>query len=369
MQTNMERRKKTLGWLIGLFFTLLLALTFLSNTIQGLSLPKVSVQKPDMGGLDLNVTGDGFLQPAHTAQLFAEGDWKVEEILKKKNDRVKRGDALVTFDTASTRRTLQDEKTRYEQQKLQMAKMMDQMKAVLSSEDSAGADNQKRDLESHKLDMQVQERKIADLEKQIAEGGTLKAPVDGIVINVNASEGAVAGRGQPIVEIADDAAGYQFSIVADSNDASMLRIGDKVRVQLDEEPRRSIEGFISDIEDAPTGGNDESSDGMNETITFDVTDAKLQPGLKAYVSISNQSRSMGMQIPKSVLEQDNNGYFVYTVMEKDGPLGTAYYAVKTYVTIRDENGDTAVTDGLMPDEPFITESSEPISDGDRVRYS
>lgn len=38
-----------------------------------------------------------------------------------------------------------------------------------------------------------------------------------------------------------------------------------------------------------------------------MTDAKLQPGLKAYVSISNQSRSFGMQIPKSVLKQDNDG--------------------------------------------------------------
>ncbi|RCW49557.1 efflux RND transporter periplasmic adaptor subunit [Paenibacillus prosopidis] len=364
----MQRRKKTLSWMIGLFFIMLLVLTFLSNTIQGMSLPKVSVQEPEMGGLDLNVSGNGFLQPAHTAQLYAEADWKVDKILKRKNDRVKRGDSLVTFDTTSTKRTLQDEKTRYKQKELQLAKLMDELKIMLRSEDTSGIEDKKRDLENQKLDMQVQERKIADLQKQIVEGGTLRAPVDGIVISLNASEGATSSRGQPIIEIADDAAGYQFAIVADSNDASMLRIGDKVSVQLDEEPRRSIEGFISDIEDAEAGGNDGSSGGTNKKITFDVTDSQLQPGLKAYVSISNQSRSFGMQIPKSVLEQDNNGYYVFTLTEKNGPLGTAYYASKTYVTIKDENGDTAVTDGLMPDEPFITDSSEPISDGDRVRY-
>lgn len=354
--------------MIGLFFTSLLILTFLSNTIQGMSLPKVSVDKPDMGGLDLNVSGDGFLEPSHTAQLYAEAEWKVDQILKRKSDRVKRGDPLVIFDTASTKRTLQDEKTRYAQQELQLEKMMDRLKTVLKSDDTSGILDQELDFENQKLDMQVQERKIADLEKQIAESGTLRAPVDGIITSVNASEGAAASRGQPIIEIADDAAGYQFSIVADSNDASLLRIGDKASVQLDEEPKRSIEGFISEIEDAAASGNDDSSDRTNKKITFDVTDAKLKPGLKAYVNISNQSRSVGMQIPKSVLEQDNNGYYVFTVTEQNGPLGTAYYVAKTYVTIKDENGDTAVTDGLMPDEQFVTDSSEPLSDGDRVRY-
>lgn len=361
--------------MIGLFFSGLLALTFLSNTIQGMSLPKVSAEKPEMGGLDQNVSGDGFLQAAHTAQLYAEGDWKVDKILKRKNDRVKRGDPLVTFDTASTKRTLQDENTRYEQQKLQLAKMADQLKTMLRSDDAAGLENQKRDIEAHRLDMQVQERKIDDLNKQIAEGGTLKAPIDGVITSLNASEGATSGRGQPVVEIADDASGYRFSIKANSSDASPLRIGDKVAVQLDETPQRSIDGIISEIEDTSadnSGGNSgngaDGSEVGNKKITFYVKDPNLKPGLKASVSIRNQSKSFGMQIPKSALKQDNNGYYVFTVTEKDGPLGTAYYVNKAYVTIKDENEDTVVTDGLMPDEKFVTESSEPISDGDRVRY-
>lgn len=345
--------------MIGLFFLLLLALTFLSNTIQGMSLPKVSVDKPETGGLDLNVSGEGFLQPAHTTQLFPEGDWKVEKIHISKNDRVGQGDPLITFDTTSTERALQDELTRYEQEKLQLQTMADQMKLLLRSDDTIGIDSLKRDIEMQQLDMQMQQRKIDDLQKQI-ESGKLKSPVNGVVTMVNASEGAAVGRGQSVIEIADDSSGYQFAITANSDDAAMLRIGDKAKVLLDEEPQRSVEGLISEIEDAPEGGG--------KIITFDLKDADLQPGLKAAVSITSQSKSFGMQIPKSVLEEDNNGYYVYTVSEKDGPLGSAYYVSKTYITIKDENGDTVVTDGLMPDEQYVTESSEPISDGDRVRY-
>jgi len=350
--------------MIGLFFAALLALTFLSNTIQGMSLPKVAVDQPLTGGLSLNVTGDGFLQPAQTASLYAEGDWTARRIHVGKNDRVKKGDPLVTFDTSATQGTLLDEKARYEQKSLQLAKMTDQMKLALRSDDEAAIDNLKRDIRAQQLDMEVQQRKIAELERQIAEGGTLEATIDGVVTKLNASEGAVAGRGQPVVEIADDAAGYRFSIVADSNDAAALHIGDTVKIRLDEEPRRTIDGTISEIEDAA----DNAGGGSGKKITFDVLGSGLKPGLKASVDIRHQSKSFGVQIPKSALHNDNSGYYVFTVSEKEGPLGTAYYASKTYVTIKDENADTVVTDGLMSGEKYVTESSEPIGDGDRVRY-
>lgn len=367
----MDRRKKALRWIIGLFVGTLLALTFLSNTLQGLSLPKVAAERPAMGGLALEVSGEGFLQPAHTTQLYPEGDWKVEEIVTSKNSRVKKGDPLIRFDTSSTRRTLEDEESRYAQQKLQLAKLEDQLKAALRSEEPDGADNQKRDYEAQRLEMQVQQRKLADLRTQIAEGGTLTSPVDGVVTALNASEGALAGRGQPIAEIADDAAGYAFSFTANSNDASPLRIGDKVKVQIDEAKTGSVDGLISDIEDASSGGGaagDSGSGGDSKKITIEVRAAGLQPGYKAAVSVSNRSRAVGMQIPKSALKQDNNGYYVFTVTEKDGPLGNAYYATKTYITVKDENSDTVLTEGLMPDEQYITEASEPLADGDRVRF-
>ncbi|MBN2983821.1 MULTISPECIES: efflux RND transporter periplasmic adaptor subunit [Cohnella] len=363
MQT--ERRKKTLRLTIGLFFAALLALTFLSNTIQGLSLPKVSVEKPATGGLDLIVTGDGFLEPAHVAQLFASGDWTVENIRVEKNDRVRKGDPLVEFDTASTERTLEDQQTRYKQKQLQLSKMTDQLKTMLRSGDEAGVENLKRDIEIHRLDMQVLEREIDDLKKLIDEGRTLKSPVDGIVTEINVSEGVAANRGQPAVSVADDVSGYTFSITADSDEASMLRIGDSVSVQLDETPPRNVDGIISNIEDAAA----DADGNANKRITFGLKDADLSPGLKAAVEIRNQSPSFGLQIPKSALHSDTNGYYVFTLTEKDGPLGAAHYVSKTYVTVKDENGDTVVADGLMPDERFVTDASEPISDGDRVRYS
>lgn len=363
----MKRRKQALRWMIGLLFSAFLVLTFLSNTIQGLSLPKVTVEKPEMGGLELKVSGEGFLRPSQTAQLYAEGDWTVDTIHKRDGDRVKKGDPLVTFDTTSTKRSLQDERTRYEQKKLQLEKMTDQLKMALREGETAGIDNQKRDIRVQQLDMEVQQRKIADMEQQIAEGGTLKAPFEGVITSLNASEGATASHGQPVVEIADDASGYSFSFSANSDEASPLRVGEKVKVWIEETERRSVQGVISEIEDASDADNG-GSDDTSKQITIDVNSAKLQPGMKVSITISHQSNSFGQQIAKSTIKSDNTGDYVFTITEKDGPLGSAYYVQKTYITVKDEDEDTVVADGLMPDDQIITETSEPLSEGDRVRY-
>ncbi|MEF2965458.1 efflux RND transporter periplasmic adaptor subunit [Paenibacillus sp. M1] len=364
---DLHKRKKRLRRCIMLFFTLLLVLTFLSNTIQGLSLPKVAVEEPETGGLDLNVSGDGFLQPAYTALLYPEAEWTVKQIHVSKNYRVQKGDALVTFDTTRTESILEDEQARRKQLEFKLETLTSQLKTALRGEDQDAIDTMKRELETGRLDLEVQQRAVAKLERQIAEGGTLKAPMDGVVTAVNAAEGGVASPGQPAVEIAGAASGYQFSTVADSDDASALRIGDTVQVKLDETPQRTIEGVISEIED--TGSSESGAYGAsNKKITFDVKDAALEPGLKASVDITHQSDFFGMKIPKSALQSDNNGYYVFIVTEKDGPLGIAYYVSKTYITVKDENKDTVIIDGLMPGDKYVTESSEPIGDGDRVRY-
>lgn len=346
---------------IALFFAALLLLTFLSNTIQGLSFPKVAVERPEMGALEKNVSGEGFLEPSQTVKLYSEGDWKVEHIAKKKGDRVRKGETIMSFDTESTQRSLEDERTRREQQLLQLEKIEEEMKIALRDGDPSVSDNLMRELESLRLEMELQQRKIEDLEKKLRNGTRLTAPVDGVLTSLNAAEGAAVGPGQPVAELADDASGYSFGFTADRDNASTLRIGDEVKVWIEDTPERSVQGVISEIEDG-------SEDGSLKSITVEMTDRGLEPGMRASVSISRMSESMGAQIPKSAVHGDNNGDYVFTVSEADGPLGTAYYVDKTYITIKDENEETVIAEGLMPTDRVVTETSEPIDDGDRVRF-
>lgn len=387
----MHRRKIALRWAIGIFFGGLLVLTFLSNTIQSLTLPKVAVETPEMGALDLSVDADGYLQPAYSAQLIPLGDWTVSEVHVKKGDRVKKGDSVVTFDTTSTERSLEDEQARYKQQQIQLEQLLDALKPLLRDGDQDAIDRQKRDIESQQLSLDMEQRKVEDLEKQISDGQVLRAPTDGIVSALNVETGANVSPGQPVGTIASDASGYQLIITASGDAGDALRIGDKVTVQVDDSDAkqaeasgqtaaggkkalagldvRQLQGTISAIETATgSGGNGGDAGSDAKQVTVDISGTGLSPGLKATAYIAQQGKSPGLKIATDALHSDDSGAYVFAVTDKEGPLGSSYFAEKAYVTTGEQTDDTVlILNGLGPDERVVTDASEPLSDGDRVR--
>lgn len=367
----MDRRKRTLRWAIALFVLGLLLLTYLSATIQSLALPKVAVKEPTMGSLDLSVNEDAYLQPAYSAPLTPLGNWKVTGVYAKKGDRVKQGDPLLTFDPAETERALEDDRTRYEQQKIRLSQLVAALKPLLrDGSDAASIERQKQDIETQKLDMAIAARKIADLEKQIRDGRILRAPFDGVVTSLSAEEGITASQGQQVCIVASDASGYELQIAASGDAASALQIGREAEVVVDEQDFRQLTGKIASITNASEqgGASGNGGDTGGKTITIDVAGTGLSPGLKATVFIRQESGKPGLKLPASALRTDDGGSYVFTVTVKEGPLGSSYFAKKTYVETGGENEDTVVIkSGLMPAERIVTDTSEPLSDGDRIR--
>ncbi|MBB6729953.1 efflux RND transporter periplasmic adaptor subunit [Cohnella zeiphila] len=379
----MHRRKIALRWAIGVFFGSLLVLTFLSNTIQSLTLPKVAVETPDTGSLDLSVDAEGYLQPAYTAQLIPLGSWTVSEVKARKGDRVKKGDSIVTFDTTTTQRSLEDEQARRKQEQIRLEQLQDALKLLMRGDDQDAIERQKRDMESQQLSLDMEQRKVEELERQISDGQVLRAPTDGVVESLNVEAGANVSPGQPVGTIASDASGYQFVISASGDAGDALSIGDKVTVQVDgaDAPQtqtaagvrgkkalsgpdvRQLQGTISTIEE---GGDGADSDAKR--VTVDISGTDLSPGLKATAYIPRQSQSPGLKISTDALKSDDNGTYVFAVTDKEGPLGSSYFAEKAYVTTGEQTDDTVlILNGLGPDERVVTDASEPLSDGDRVR--
>ncbi|MBM7563978.1 efflux RND transporter periplasmic adaptor subunit [Paenibacillus sacheonensis] len=368
----MERRRRMLRWALGLFIGGLLVLTYLSNTIQGLALPKVTVKSPSMGSLDLSVNEEGYLQAAYSAPLLPLGNWEVVKVHVEKGDRVKQGDPIVTFDTYATERSLEDEKTRYAQQQIKLSQLINELKPLLQQgADDAAVDRQKQAIESQKLEMSIAGRRIDDLQKQIRDGQVLRAPFAGIVTSLTAEEGTTASPGQQVCLLASDASGYVLSIAATGDAASSLQIGREVDVEIDDSSARRLKGTIASIEDASgqgEGGAAGSGDSGAKSVKIDVRGDGLKPGLKAAVYIDQQSERPGFKIPASALEADDEGTYVFALTVKEGPLGSSYFVKKTYVDTGETNDDTAVVlNGLLPDERIVTEASEPLGDGDRVR--
>ncbi|MBB6638001.1 efflux RND transporter periplasmic adaptor subunit [Cohnella thailandensis] len=347
----------------------MLLFTFLSSTIQSMSLPKVAVEKPEMGSLDLSISEEGYLQPAYSAPLTPSGNWTVAEVHVQKGDRVRKGDPLITFDPSDTERTLEDEKTRYKQAQLQLEQLQEAMKPLLRAGEQDAIDKQTREIEVKKLDMVIAGRTIDELEKQIGEGRVLEAPFDGVVESITAEEGIRVSAAQTVCELASDASGYQLVIAAEGDAASALQIGRSVQVEVGQPELRLLEGTIDSVEDAESQGIGGSGGGSDvKTVTIDVNGTDLSPGMKATVYIDQESASPGFKISSDALHSDGSGSYVFTVTTEEGPLGSSYFARKTYVDAGEENdGTVIILSGLMPDERIVTDSGAPLSDGDRVR--
>ncbi|MFD2700861.1 efflux RND transporter periplasmic adaptor subunit [Paenibacillus shunpengii] len=369
----MSTKKRTLRLIIILFFTVLLLLTFLSNTIQSLTLPKVAVEKAAMGSLDLSVSEEGYLQPAYSTPLMSAGNWTILKVHAEKGDHVSKGDPLITFDLGVTERALEDAKTRYQKDELVLNQLMEALKPLLREDDTEAIANQEHQIEIQKLNMTIQQRELKDLEQQILDGRVLRAPYDGVVTELTAKEGITVSAAQQVCIIASDDSGYKLDVIVSEYQASTLRIGGEVKVNIDDGGVRVLDGIISSIEnqgDPASASASESgaADPDSRAVTIDVNGTDLKPGLKATAYIHQESQQPGFMVPADVMQSDLNGTYLFTVSVTEGPLGSSYFAKKTYVNIGAKNNETVViTNGLLPEELFITDTSEPLSDGNRVR--
>lgn len=76
-----QRRKRIILVVFISFMGLLLLFTLFSNTLQSLTLPKVTTEQPKMGDIQLVIEGSGILQPIAEAKLSGSTERKTQQIL------------------------------------------------------------------------------------------------------------------------------------------------------------------------------------------------------------------------------------------------------------------------------------------------
>ncbi|SDW66252.1 efflux RND transporter periplasmic adaptor subunit [Paenibacillus sp. CF384] len=373
---RLKRRKRLMGTVLILFFGALAVLTFFSNTIAGMALPKVTVTKPDFGQLERTVSGEGELEAEKSEELYAEGDGNVTKIYVEEGDAVKKGQTLISYDTTEAKRNLTDEETRYAQAKLRMEKQREGIVDALRQGNESSVRDLKRDLKIAEYDLDIQRRKLETMREDIASSSAVRAPFDGIVTKLQATEGLPSSRGQAVVELADVSEGLIFTFTDDADDADKLRIGETVSLSAYiGEKRKMVKGTVDDIEDATDsgalgGGGSGDADDEQKKITVKLTGQELQLGDQVKLSVKKTGRIGGIILASDTVQQGSEGYYVWVVKEKKGPLGSIYTAVKAAVTIGDsDETNTEIVDGIMPDEKVVDEMSEPLSEDQRVRLN
>jgi multidrug efflux pump subunit AcrA (membrane-fusion protein) len=363
--------KRTIRNVIVAFVLLMAGLTLFSNTLLNFSLPQVTVERAAPGVLSHVVSGSGTVQVAETVDLTLDTNWKVDQVLVEKGDKVTAGQTLVTFKTEDARNELLDEKARYEQKRLSLQKLQDSYIEAQKAGNELQSRAIMRDIDSARLDLQIQERKIAKLEQQLAQGTELVSTVTGTVVELNATEGLPVTGNRSIARVTNEEKGFQFTTTIDTDQAQYVSVGDPVEVIVPSLNNARLQGVLAEINDPdPTAkgssGAAASTDGTKELVV-DLLDERLKGGEEGELYVSKRMPQARQTISNAAIREDENGKYVLVLLEKEGPLGNEYYARRAAVAISDSDDTIAsIENGITPLDQIIVSSTKPIQDGDRV---
>lgn len=373
-----QRRKRILQFVFMGFMGLLLLFTLFSNTLQSLTLPKVTTEQPKNGGIALSIEGSGMLQPIAEAKLSSSTDWEVQQVLVKEGERVKKGQKLITYDNSSARQEIELEVTNLEKQRIEQQNLQDQFIQSSIEEDELKLRSAKREIEKGKLDIAAQERKINEMKVRLSKDQVLTAPFDGIVTKLNAVEGLASG-GEPDVIVSNSSQGYRLEVGADAKRLSSIgiSIGERIEVEVHTDKVQQaiiMDGVIEEISHAEPliEGASEGAETITvpqKMIRIKLLDAKLKGGEQARINIEKSSLDQGLLVSNKAIHQDREGMYVFVVEEQPGALGNVFVARKVNITYSERNDKETMiqTDSIYEQDKIILKSSEPLQDGNRVR--
>ncbi|MGQ8872140.1 efflux RND transporter periplasmic adaptor subunit [Paenibacillus sp. TSA_86.1] len=382
-RTAEQRRKRIIVVVFIGFMGLLLFFTLFSNTLQSLTLPKVTTEQPKKGGIPLVVEGSGVLQPIAEAKLSGSTNWKTQQIHVKEGDRVKKGQKLITYDSKPAKQDIEVEVTNLEKQKIEQQSYQDQFILASFEEDELKRRSAQRDIEKGKLDIAAQERKINEMRAHVSKNQVLTAPFEGIITKLNAVEG-LGSAGEPDIIVSKSSQGYRFEVRADAKRLSTLgiSIGERIKVEVDtdqEQQARSMDGLIEEINNEKPliegASESESNEGAGmitmpqKILRIKLLDPKLKGGEQARIRIEKSSLDQGLLVSNGAIHQDRQGTYVFVVDQRPGALGNVFVVRKVDIKSSEKNDKETMiqTDSIYAEDKIILNSSEPMQDGDRIR--
>ncbi|MEK4259420.1 MULTISPECIES: efflux RND transporter periplasmic adaptor subunit [unclassified Paenibacillus] len=368
-----KSRKRKVGLIAGLFIGLLIMLTLVGNTIQALTLPKVLTVQAATGSLSHSYASTATVQPKEERELTNPAGWKVARMLVKKGDRVHKDQTLIEYDGSDIKQQIADGEAALKKLNLSMEQLKYNVIQAMQAEDEAAKISAASALETAKLDRTTQQQHNQQLKNNLAANDHLAAPYGGIVTDVGAIEG-YASSGAPDIRISNSAKGYNFELLIPSDIAAMLSVGESLQdIKLIGKDNEQLGGKIERMDDMSNQAGSTpdtpelNTSGSMQRIVIALESIGLHGGERVEVHLTKTKDSNQLLVPNQAIHKDSEGSFVYTIKETQGPLGNAYYAVRTPVTVSDSNDSTtAISEGLFDEQEVLVESNDLIMDGTRV---
>lgn len=334
--------------------------------------------------IDQSIEAVGEVYAKEQVDVGAQVSGQITKLYVQIGDKVKAGDLIAQIDKDKqqndldiTKAQLASTKANLESKKvaLEIASSQYQREQKLYSNKATSLEN----LETLKNNFYSLKASVADLNAQVVQleitlknaekdlgYTTIRAPMDGIIINVAVDEGQTVNANQStptIVKIANlDEMEIRMEIA--EADVSKIKVGTAVKFSILNDPEKKYEAKISSIDPANTTTSDAKSNSSSSSTSSSSTSAIyyyakvfvknrdnfLRIGMSVENSIVIKSAPNALAVPTYAIKNDKGGYFVELL--RGGQI------IKSYVKIGIKDSiNTQILDGVSENDLLVLSSS------------
>ncbi len=229
------------------------------------------------------------------------------------------------------------------------------LREIASAETTSRADSTAALCE---LDIQQVQKQIERLRAVSQQKGEIRAEQDGIVSKIQIEVGSRTSDTAALL-LTDPLRPCQFKFSITKEEGKYVHLNDTVEVKLNGQSK-ATEITVDYFTENTQGGYD---------ILCMLPEHMGQPGLSGTVQKSVQGEIQELTLPVEAVFEETGTFYIYTLNEKEGILGSEYYAEKIKVQIKDRNDRYAAIESgtISNDTKVITYATEELKQGQSVR--
>lgn len=229
------------------------------------------------------------------------------------------------------------------------------MREIAAAEVTSRADST---AEIYELEIRQAKKQIEQLHAIKKQKGEIKAESDGIVSAIQIEVGSRTTDTAALL-LTDAQRSCQFKFCITKEESKYIHLMDTVAVKLN--------GQSSEM-DVTVDYFTENTQGGYDIVCL-LPENVGQPGLSGRVKKSVQGEYHNLTLPVESVYEENGVYYIYTLNEKEGILGSEYYAEKIKVQVKDKNDRYAAIEAgtISADTKVITYSTKELKQGQSVR--
>jgi membrane fusion protein, macrolide-specific efflux system len=241
----------------------------------------------------------------------AERTWPVTDVRVKPGDRVKAGDVLATASTADARRDLATATADLRTANINLTIARERLADARDADDT---DAERQALMQFYAAQNQQSQASTDrgaIQRQI-KAATLRAPIDGVVAEVNITKGFDAPAGAAIL-----VASTSFTVTTDVVES------DLADMELDQKATVTVDAIGAELEGTVTAISPTAGDSQTGVVSYPVTITVVNPpataraGMSADVTITTATATNVLTVPSTALN-GGEGQYAVMVLNADG---------------------------------------------------